>query len=236
MKLTVLGNNGPYPSPFGACSGYLLEHEGTSLLLDCGPGVLSRLESVTDISKLSGMILSHLHFDHVSDLFALQYHLQFDPPAEPIKVYAPQSPKGILSLITSPHLSVYPIGQLNEIGTVRFSVLRVRHPVETYAVRAVAGSSTFVYTGDTNMLDGLKEFCQDADCLLADAGLSNIDHSEQSPHLSAYLCGKLGKDAAVGQLVLTHFNPRYSVQALLEEARTNFPSAIAAQLQQEIII
>ena len=38
MKLTVLGCNGPYPAPGGACSGYLLQEGDTGVLLDCGAG------------------------------------------------------------------------------------------------------------------------------------------------------------------------------------------------------
>lgn len=44
MKLTVLGCNGPYPAPGGACSGYLLQEGDTGVLLDCGAGVLAQLE------------------------------------------------------------------------------------------------------------------------------------------------------------------------------------------------
>ena len=43
MKLTVLGNNGPYPSKGGATSGYLLEFDDRLFLLDCGSGVFSNL-------------------------------------------------------------------------------------------------------------------------------------------------------------------------------------------------
>ena len=38
MRLTVLGCNGPYPAPEGACSGYLVEAEGAALQLDLGSG------------------------------------------------------------------------------------------------------------------------------------------------------------------------------------------------------
>ena len=32
MKLTILGNNGPYPAAGGACSGYLLRAGNTCVL------------------------------------------------------------------------------------------------------------------------------------------------------------------------------------------------------------
>ena len=45
MKLTILGNNGPYPCASGACSGYLLSSDSgaTNVLIDCGAGVLANL-------------------------------------------------------------------------------------------------------------------------------------------------------------------------------------------------
>ncbi|MCG8541098.1 MAG: MBL fold metallo-hydrolase, partial [Clostridia bacterium] len=66
MKITILGNSGPYPRAGGACSGYLLEEDDIKILIDCGNGVLSRLlgmiESLEDIDAI---ILSHLHSDHI---------------------------------------------------------------------------------------------------------------------------------------------------------------------------
>ena len=40
VKLTVVGCSPAWPNPGGAHSGYLLEHDGGRLLVDCGPGVL----------------------------------------------------------------------------------------------------------------------------------------------------------------------------------------------------
>mgnify|MGYP006932891144 CR=1 FL=1 len=41
----------------------------------------------------------------------------------------------------------------------------------------------------------LELFCDSADMILADAGLSSADYGEEKPHLSAELCGKLAKRA-----------------------------------------
>ena len=81
MRLTILGNNGPYPAPGGACSGYLLESDSgrTSLLLDCGPGVLAQLTQRVAVEDLDAIALSHLHYDHMSDMLPLHYALQFHP-------------------------------------------------------------------------------------------------------------------------------------------------------------
>ena len=54
--------------------------------------------------------------------------------------------------------------------------------------------------------------------------------AEEKPHLSAPLAAELARDAGAGHLVLTHFNPRYDPEALLEEAREYYPTASLAEL------
>ena len=44
MQVTIIGHWGGYPKVDEASSGYLVEHEGFQLLLDCGSGVLSKLQ------------------------------------------------------------------------------------------------------------------------------------------------------------------------------------------------
>ena len=81
---------------------------------------------------------------------------------------------------------------------------------------------TFVYTGDTNVAEGLTQFCSGADLLLADAGLDNADWTENKPHLSAKACGELACEAGVKRLLLTHLNPKYSAEKLCNEAKSAF--------------
>ena len=76
MKLTILGKYGPYPAAGGACSGYLIEQGSTRVLIDCGNGVLSRLQQVCKIKDLSAIVLSHLHSDHMADMLVLRYALE----------------------------------------------------------------------------------------------------------------------------------------------------------------
>ena len=92
MKLTILGNNGPYPAPGGACSGYLLSSDSgdTRILIDCGTGVLCRLMDECPPEALDAVVLSHLHFDHMSDMLPMQYALQFSRRATALPVLEPE--------------------------------------------------------------------------------------------------------------------------------------------------
>lgn len=229
MRLTVLGNNGPYPAPEGCCSGYLLSSDSgnTTILIECGTGVLSRLLRETTLEKLDAVVLSHLHFDHMSDMLPMQYALQFSSRTKPLDVYAPAAPAEVRKVLANPRMDLWPMRETT-IGEMRLSFCPVRHPVETYAVCVECDGARFVYTGDSNTDFALELFCDSADLLLADAGLSAADHTESSPHLSAALCGKLAKDSGARRLLLTHFNPKYNPDDLCAEARTYFPGVEAA--------
>jgi len=230
MKLTVLGNNGPYPANGGACSGYLLTSDSgdTQILIDCGTGVLARLMETASLSDIDAIVLSHLHFDHMSDMLPMQYALQFNPRQKALPVLAPAEPAAVRALLDCPRYDLWPMEDTT-IGEMRISFSPARHPVETYAVCITCDGSKFVFTGDSNQELLMEFFCEGADLLLADAGLSKQDHSFTSPHYSAELCGQLARNAHAKRLMLTHFNPKYNPADLLVEAQEAFPNAEIAE-------
>jgi len=237
MILKVLGNNGPYPAPGGACSGYLLSSDSgnTRVLIDCGPGVLNRLLAENALADLDAVVLSHLHYDHMSDMLPLQYALQLNPRPRALPVYAPEEPEGVRALLECPYFDLWPAEDIT-LGEMRISFTPARHPIPTNAVAVVCDGKRFVFTGDTNQDPLVELFCEGADLLLADCGFMHADHRFTAPHLSAKLCGQLATSARVGQLLLTHLNPKYDPLALLEEARAEYPKARLAELGEAYYI
>lgn len=231
MKLTILGNNGPFPAAGGACSGYLLTSGSgkTRVLIECGTGTLANLSRLPDWNQLDAVILSHLHFDHMSDMLPMQYALQFNPRENPLRVFAPASPAHVRALLDVSAYAPAPMGEV-KIGEISFAFFPVRHPVECYALRAECDGRVFVYTGDTNTVNGLDSFARDAHVLLADAGLSSGDWKETAPHLSAELCANLAVSANAQKLLLTHLNPKYTREQLENEARAIRPDAAFVQI------
>ena len=51
MRLTVLGKSPSWQDAGGACSGYLIEEDGSSVLLDCGNGVFSKLRALLRLHR-----------------------------------------------------------------------------------------------------------------------------------------------------------------------------------------
>src|SRR5437762_13277146 len=77
MTLTILGAGPAAPNRDGACSGYLVQQNGTAVLMDCGSGIAGRLVAHCPPRRLDGVAISHFHPDHYFDLVALYYGLKF---------------------------------------------------------------------------------------------------------------------------------------------------------------
>ena len=231
MYLTILGNNGPFPAPGGACSSYLLESDSgeTKLLIDAGTGSLARLMDIARPETLDAVVLSHLHFDHMSDLRPMQYALQFSARERPLPLFLPRRPERVRALLECPYYDLFDHEDI-AVGEMRLRFIPAVHPVEGSCVAVEGDGAKFVFTGDTNLDPALELFADGCDLLLADAGLSRADWTEKKPHLSASHCGALARDVRAGALLLTHLNPLYDPQALLDEARRDYPAAELARL------
>ena len=68
VELGVLGGSGAWPGPGGACSGYLLVHDGFRLLVDPGYAVLPWLLEEVRATQVDAVFVSHGHLDHCADL------------------------------------------------------------------------------------------------------------------------------------------------------------------------
>lgn len=221
MKLIILGLNGPFPEPDKACSGYLLCAGDSLLQFDFGSGVLSRLTARTAPEDLTALFLSHWHYDHTGDLLTLVYRLE--ATGKKLRLYAPaddSSPmRKIIASLPCFELTDVAPGDSLELNGIAVRVGEARHPVPAVMYRVEEGSKAFCYTGDTNTLPGVADFCRDCDLLLADGLFTDELWAEGKSHLSAALAAQLSNDAGARKLILTHLNPFIDPQTLLAQAR-----------------
>lgn len=81
MELTVVGSGTVVPSAERVCSSYFVDAGDARVLLDCGPGTVHHLARFgLPWSRLTHVVVSHFHTDHVGDLpmllFALKHGLR----------------------------------------------------------------------------------------------------------------------------------------------------------------
>src|SRR5689334_11592768 len=87
MRVTVLGKSPSWQDAGGACSGYLVQENGTTVLIDCGNGVFGKLRQKIDYVDVDAVVLSHLHADHFLDLVPYSYALTYAPRQQPVAVH-----------------------------------------------------------------------------------------------------------------------------------------------------
>ncbi|RHW43143.1 MBL fold metallo-hydrolase [Neobacillus notoginsengisoli] len=233
MKLTVIGYWGGYPKKNGASTGYLLEHDGYKLLIDCGSGVLAKLQNVVQPEELDAVILSHYHPDHVADIGVL-YHarliqgfLKGKLPVLPI--YGHGEDEGEFKKLTHDGVTngfAYEPNVPLQIGPFDITFLKTVHPVPCYAMRFEAGGKSLVYTADTAFNEEFIPFSKNAEVLLAECNFYADQSGQGAGHMTSTEAGKLAKRAEVGQLILTHLPHYGDIHQLVEEASQEFSGQI----------
>lgn len=236
MRLTVLGKYGPWPAAGGACSGYLVETEDVRLMLDCGCGTLGRLQQQCSLEALDGIVLSHLHADHMGDIpvlrYALPHYVGTGLMEARLPVFLPDAPQELANpILHDENIDGTAVvgGDSIEYKGVRLSFFRTRHPLQCNAVRVECEGKALVYSGDLNATEDFERFAQYADLLLIDGCLLGSEWKESMPHLSAGMAALVGKRAGARRVVLTHMRPGCDEAALLGEARLAFPAAEIAR-------
>jgi len=225
MKLMVLGNNGPYPGPGGACSGYLFESGDTRMIMDFGNGALANLQKHQSIDAISLIVCSHLHSDHISDLFVLRYALEQKKLQIPL--FVPSGPP--LELASLYYKDVYNIKTLSEELVIKQDYLtitfkKLKHPYLDYGIKITDGETTFLYTGDTCYTPALGEFAKGVDVMLCDGAF--LDDVVSDKHLSVKEACEIANEAGVKTLILTHLGPFEDPEAYLSKGKMLFQGAL----------
>lgn len=226
MKLTVVGCSPAWPNPGGAQSGYLVEHDGNRLLVDCGPGVLARLRAAEVWPRVDAIAVSHLHLDHSGDLVAwLWGHLM--GPAEGAQgpaLHLPPEGQGWFASFAAQFDGAFPVHEYAErapFETAGFTVTPFRVPhysQPTWALRVEAGGRVLAYSADSAPSPVLAEVARDADLFLCEATLEGRDR-EPRGHLNADEAVAASHAANAKRLLLVHRPVELAVPAGVEIAR-----------------
>jgi len=229
VRLTVLGGGGGIPEPGGACSGYLVEHEGFHLLLDPGYATYPRLIEHVSADDLGAVLVSHGHPDHCADLNPLLRARVFgDRPKDTLPVCALPGaldailaiePGGWLKPVTD--LRTFEAGERFEVGPFEVATFGLPHYVPNAGFRLSAGGRTVAYTGDTGPTDDLLTLARDADLFLGEATHPRREEKGLL-HLNAHAVGEYATRAGVRHLVLTHLWPGTPPEDALEAARETY--------------
>ena len=253
MRVTVLGKSPSWQDAGGACSGYLVQEEGTRLLLDCGNGVFAKLRRHLDYVDLDAVVLSHLHADHFLDLVPYSYALTYAPRQQPVPVHtwpgtdAPARPAlhappgardtfrrvvgawGNEDLIEKAFdLREYDPAEELQVGSLRLRFCEVPHFVPTCAIElsSTNGGGRFVYGADSAPTEKLVSFADGADLLMVEGTLPRPEREGPRGHLTPWEAGEHAARARAARLVITHVSDELGDDWAREEAERGYGGAV----------
>lgn len=248
MQLTTLGGSAAGVGTGQGCSGYLVQTGATSIVLDLGPNTLLELRKHADFRRLDGIVISHLHLDHVLDLFALRFALAYNPqPApRPVPLYLPPDGlefmhKGAELFATDPkeidtwYDSAFSMHEYDPalpltIGDMELTFAPTAHVIPCWAIRVHSAddSGDLFYTGDTGVDGKLEDIARGASVVIAESAArpgTDIERIREL-HLAPEHAASIAANAGANHLVLTHIWEEFGPDSFIEAAREHFDGRI----------
>jgi ribonuclease BN (tRNA processing enzyme) len=245
----ILGAGGWIPTGMHATCSALVRAGEAAVLIDAGTGI-ERL--VSDRSLLEGVaqldvVLTHFHLDHVAGL-AYMPGLRgaggcpprlwgpgaavFGTPTEAVlrRAFTPPFADADFGLVASE------VGEL-AVGEQRvgpFTVTARRQEGHSTPTLALRFDDLLTYCTDTPYDPGNADLALGGGVLMHEAWALEGTPEATPIHSSGRDAARVAAEAGVERLVLIHLHPLGGHEALLEEARADFPAAELAHDGMEI--
>ncbi|MEX2184695.1 MAG: MBL fold metallo-hydrolase [Chloroflexota bacterium] len=238
MELQVLGAGPAYTDRPGASgAAYLLTTREAALVLDLGQGSFPRLAGAIEPSRLTAVVVSHLHPDHFIDLVALRHYLrwEFHPPRR-VRVIGPGGLADRLdALHAEPGFSAATLdmGPLipgtYDVGDLALEAANVTHTDDSYGFRVSHGADGpgLVYSGDCGRAEDLDVLVQPGDAILCEVSFGAGPVPPGAQHLDGPAVGDLARRTGAGRVLLTHLQMGHDESETIKAVRDRFDGPVA---------
>jgi ribonuclease BN (tRNA processing enzyme) len=218
-RVTIVGSGTSAPQPETPASGILVETASTSILIDCGQGVIRGMMPIRDPRELDAIVVGHLHADHYIDVVSLRYLLPWAGfTGRRIPLLLPpgglQRMAELASAISERvgffdhtfDVREYDPASVLTIGDLELGFLPGRHYVPAWGCRLRdAAGHLIVVSGDTGPNKSLVESARGANLFIVEATLLDAGEDDESRgHLTVDEAVGIGRDAGVARTVLVH--------------------------------
>jgi ribonuclease BN (tRNA processing enzyme) len=242
MRLTVVGCAPAWTQRVGrASSCYLLEHDGGAVVLDMGQGSFSALGQYRDVRQIDGVLISHLHADHLVDLVPLRHFVSYEAPDTRIRLHGPLELRRRFDAFQAQpdFLRVLPGDPLAsdsfELAGLSVEARLVTHIPHSFGFRLAPSDGSgpgLVYSGDCAQPRDLLPLVRAGDTLLSEAafgagdtfgpGSASGDEPSGAVHMTAAQAAWAAAESGAARLVLTHILDRNDEAAARDAAAEVF--------------
>ncbi|MGA7922873.1 MAG: MBL fold metallo-hydrolase, partial [Thermoplasmata archaeon] len=222
MKLTFLGTGaGNFQGGRRQMCSALFE----GLLLDCGAGATGRLYDAGLIDRVDGILISHLHSDHIGGLFDFLLHMMIIGRKRPLTIVSPPGLSPILRAMNDVQAMVKDPAEVYDfrviegltpeatIGAWRVQSVPLDHTVYNLGYLLTSDEGTLFYTGDTrqpSVPEGLR-----ADFVIHESTYSerNAGWAHDFGHSTASQAARAATSMKARRLFLTHIGSEEGTEA-----------------------
>jgi len=239
-ELIVLGSSSALPNEEHENTHLCLTGEKGHILIDCVGSTLLRLQQAkVDPLKLTDIIISHFHPDHVSGLPSIISNVWLLGGRAPIRVhglaYTMNRAEKMMNLYDFENwpnfipVSYHPYSDErmalvleNEDFRIRTSLVKHLLPTSGYRFESLKTGGIIAYSCDTEPCPAVVELAKGADVLIHEATGPFQGHS------SAAQAGDIAQAAGVRSLYLIHYPPQvFGSKEILDEARKHFNGQVS---------
>lgn len=223
MKIIFLGTAGgrfAVLKQLRASGGIILEMDGEMIHIDPGPGALVKaVENRIDLSKLTGVIVTHTHPDHCSDaeiiieamtagtkkkngvLVANRLAFEKNHNEHYIPIFCKYHLKALKK-----YRMLRP-GDSARIGKVKVTAVKTKHRDSEAIGIIFQGTKRVGYTSDSEYFEGLEDFYRGCDYLIINCLRSRKDPWPE--HMNSEGAEKIITSVRPKKAILTHIGIRF---------------------------
>jgi len=246
VHFTFLGSSGAVPARERDTTSIVFVGERDAVLVDCGGSPTQKLLLAgVEPAKLSRVVITHIHADHVYGLPSLVETLFLLGRKAPLRLACREEHEaslrallGVFRQLERPE--IFPIVwepvparerfPLGDHGSFAVTASPNAHgSMPNMAVRFQApGGSAVVYSSDTAPCEAVVALARGAHTLIHEATFSERRTKRFGVHSTAAEAGEIAARAGVSRLILAHIDVGHhgELEALRDEARARFPGEV----------
>lgn len=219
------------------------------ILLDCGAGTTGRLQDAGLFDRVDGVLITHLHTDHVAGLLDFLLHTVIAKRNRPLTILTPPGLSPILAALNTVNAFAVNPARMYElrlveqnlpqatIGSWTIQSVPLDHSVYNLGYLLTSDGARIFYTGDTREPSAAHNIR--ADFVIHESTYADryADRAREFGHSTASQAARAAAQMQARRLFLTHLGSLPDTDSeVLREARAGFPDSEVVEDRRRYVL